>query len=338
MMVIRPVQSKDLDKLTAFAFATEVDLPSLPKDKNLLKEKIDHSQNTFAHSSTAKIGGLYLFVLEDLNNQTIEGTSGIQVTPPGKVLTYFYQKKSVHHFSEKLGIDKKMDILEVVPHREHPSEICALYLNRAVRHSGHGKLLSFSRFLFIAAFPDRVDPILMARLRGVIDDQGVCPFWETVGRPFLDHHSMHDVEILYTQDKGIIAHLLPKYPIYYCLLPEKIIQILGKTHHSSAAALKMLEDEGFKFKDEIDVFDGGPKITVERDKIRTVKNSKVVKITAITKEPVTSESFLISNERIDFRACIGMMEHHSNELKLPLDVANALNVKAGDTIRYISVD
>ncbi|MGV8546764.1 arginine N-succinyltransferase, partial [Pseudomonas aeruginosa] len=64
------------------------------------------------------------------------------------------------------------------------SELCALFLH-ADNHSGlNGKLLSRARFLFIAEFRHLFGDKLIAEMRGMSDEEGRSPFWESLGGHF----------------------------------------------------------------------------------------------------------------------------------------------------------
>lgn len=64
------------------------------------------------------------------------------------------------------------------------SELCTLFLDPQWRKEGNGYLLSKSRFLFMAAFRERFNEKVVAEMRGVIDEQGYSPFWESLANAF----------------------------------------------------------------------------------------------------------------------------------------------------------
>lgn len=52
------------------------------------------------------------------------------------------------------------------------------------RKEGNGYLLSKSRFMFMAAFRDKFNDKVVAEMRGVIDEHGYSPFWQSLGKRF----------------------------------------------------------------------------------------------------------------------------------------------------------
>ena len=49
------------------------------------------------------------------------------------------------------------------------AELCSLFLHPDWRRDGNGSLLSKSRFLFLAEFPEYFSPRVIAEMRGVSD-------------------------------------------------------------------------------------------------------------------------------------------------------------------------
>lgn len=64
------------------------------------------------------------------------------------------------------------------------SELCTLFLDPDWRKEGNGYLLSKSRFMFMAAFRDKFNDKVVAEMRGVIDEHGYSPFWQSLGKRF----------------------------------------------------------------------------------------------------------------------------------------------------------
>jgi arginine N-succinyltransferase len=114
--------------------------------------------------------------------------------------------------------------------------------------------------------------------------------------------------------------------------------MIGKTHEETKPALQMLIDEGFKISDELDIIDGGPKIEVNSNEIRTITSSRLATIATITKESLETPIFILSNNSLDFKACLSSIKIHETQgtLTIPFAAAQALQIEPGDTIRYVS--
>ncbi|NBV42533.1 hypothetical protein EBR96_07180 [bacterium] len=138
--------------------------------------------------------------------------------------------------------------------------------------------------------------------------------------------------------------LLPHFPIYADLLPKSARDVIAKTHVDTLPALKLLESEGFRVTDLIDVFDAGPKVISNADSIRTVQESRCAIVGEIVREVdriLVAEGrpddplFLMSNGKIkEFRACIGQLDVMKDKLSVSRIFADRLNIDVGDPIWF----
>jgi arginine N-succinyltransferase len=336
MIIVRPIDRKDQKAFEEFAYTTHVGVTSLPNNKEALQKKITTSLASFDSQINVPGKELYIFILEDNNRGKQGGTCAIWAKTGVSEPLYFYRIETLYHDHYRLPLPIETRVLHSVTRTEGPSEICGLYLLPEFRHSGLGRLLSLSRFLFIASFPQRFNQSIISNMRGIIDENDRCPFWDGLGKCFLDMEFadvMHEIAI--TRD--FIPHILPKYPIYVSLLPKKAQEAIGETHPHTTPALSMLSQEGFRFTHEIDIFDGGPMIAAPKIEIQSISNSQTGKVSKIYSEVHTSTEYLISNNRLDFRACFGKITIENDEtVGLYSDVAQALEIKEGDTIRYVT--
>jgi len=251
---------------------------------------------------------------------------------------FFYRLENIEQESFHSQTQQKIRIMRAVHYYDGPSEICSLYLKPDYRHGGLGRLLSLSRFLFIAAQPQRFDKMLFAEMRGLMDKKTkISPFWEGIGHLFVDikYETLTQIRDEETTD---ISKALPLYPIYVSLLPKDVQECIGKVHIDTIPALNMLIQEGFSLSEEVDILDGGPKIEAEVQEIRTIKSSVLTHISEITSHPIDSPQYLISNENVDFRACYDNLQIKSdNGIVIHKEVAAALKLSKGDTVRYVTV-
>src|SRR2546423_13166632 len=107
MLVFRPITLDDLPQLADLASAAGIGLTTLPKDPQLLENRILESRRSFerlavsakskaagaagAESSERPGGGIYLFVLEDLHTGRVVGTSAIVSKVGGVEPVYAYK-------------------------------------------------------------------------------------------------------------------------------------------------------------------------------------------------------------------------------------------------------
>lgn len=323
MYVIRPVRTEDIEDLYHCAITAGVGLTHLPKDRQLLEWKIRDSLLAFSKDVFKPEQEDYFFVLVDSDTQKVCGTCAI------------YAKTGVKFPFDVFEIQK--DHLQLKQYRNGPSEVGALYLLPESRGGGLGRLLSLSRFLFIASHLKRFEPEIIANMRGFIEnDQSLL--WNAIGYPLLKV-TFKDIMSQRMLNERCIENIFPTIPIDIRTLPLEAQNVLGKIHPHTQPALNMLLHEGFKMTNEIDPFDGGPIIKTETRELRTVKSSYIVELKAISNQPFhNSENAIICNERIDFRACYGQIVCSPDGLAtISVDVAEALEVKPGDKVRYLAL-
>ncbi len=336
MFVIRPIAASDHEAFVKLAFEAGLGITSLPKNPPALHNMIEHSERSFAKTLNKPGEELYLFVLENLQDNTLAGVCGIHaktgISKP--IIFYRIAQTSLYNPIQKQPIE--VPALKLVHYQDAPTEICSLFLSRAARHSGLGRLLSLSRFLFIASFLDRFDKMVFADMRGVVEHNHDCLFWEGIAQHFVNMDYASFLEVKHAQDISI-HEALPQTPIYIPLLPYAVQNTIGKVHENTKPALNMLMQEGFTISDDISIYDGGPKIEAETREIHTVKASQVATVKSITAPTEDSVAFLIANTSIHYRCCYGtLLLDEEQKASLTPQTAAALHVNPGDQIRFIS--
>lgn len=334
MIVIRPVTKDDLDAVERCALSAGIGMTHLPRRRDILEKKIEASNEAFAKEVVSPKQEDYLFVLEDLEEKIVGGTCGIYSKVGASAPFYVYRVETLAPPSHRFPVPSERRLLRLISYENGPSEVCALFLSPEFRKGGVGRLLSLSRFLFIANNPHRFETTIIANMRGVIE-KNVSPFWDGLSRQFLDVE-FEEVMAMRSIDESFIQDILPRYPIYVSLLPPSAQEVIGKTHANTKPAFDMLNHEGFQFIQEIDPIDGGPIIAAETRSVRTVKHSIQATIKDIIPQAIRSERYIISNNSLDFRACYATINMSSdNSIIISADVGKALRVQPGDTVRYI---
>lgn len=335
MLVIRPVSQNDETYFLEIAHHANIALTSMPRDPALLIKRLKNSEHSFAKKINKPQDEKYLFVLEDTSTKKIGGMCGIVAKDKHESPVVLYRIDETSHTSDSINHFPTVNqTLRPVKYYEMPSELCSLFITPDFRKKNIGRLLSLSRFHFIAAFPERFDPMLYANLCGYTDAKGHCKFWDGIGRHFYNQDFyttmfQHGDEIL------DMVSILPEYPIYIDLLPKDVQDSIGKVHPSTIPALNMLIQEGFLHTREIDPIDGGPIIEIETAKVRTIQSSIVDRIADITQEPIDGPNYILSNNRIDFRCCYGSLQHRGHHgVAIDQQLADALQLHQGELIRY----
>src|SRR3954462_7373057 len=114
MIVIRPAAMTDLNPLLELAGLAGAGLTTLPRDKDLLKKRIDKSIKSFAAESDRPGGETYLFVMEELSNARVCGACGIVSKVGGFQPFYSYRIDKQLFESKAIKIKKEVPILNLV--------------------------------------------------------------------------------------------------------------------------------------------------------------------------------------------------------------------------------
>lgn len=336
MMVIRPVCRADLSGLMKLAKKTGGGLTSLPQDEETLAARIERSMETWLGERPQAQQG-YVFVLEDTVSGTIAGISAIEVAVGLEEPWYNYRVGSLVHASRQLDIYNPLATLSLSNDHTGATELCSLFLDPDYRVRKNGQLLSKSRFLFMACFPEVFSPRVVAEMRGVIDDAGNSPFWDSVGSHFFSMDFSRADFLSGTGHKAFIAELMPKHPLYIHYLSEEARAVIGQVHVKTAPARALLEAEGFRYQNYVDIFDGGPTLECELPVIRAVKQSQVM--TTATGIPGDQHPLcLIAGMNYhDFRAVLLPVDPQAGTVLIPPDCAARLQIAAGDPVRVVSL-
>lgn len=334
--VIRPIRENDIDNLLLLADAAGPGMTNLPKDRGLLEAKIQASLKSFAKIDGDIHDEFYFFVLEDLFTKSLVGCCGI-FSDVGTQQP-FYSFRVVHHVvkSKFLGIKKDLATVQLCTDYQGVTEIGSLYLMKNYRKDRLGEFLSRSRYLFMADHPKRFHETVIAEMRGRVDKTGRSPFWHALGKKFIGMR-FHEVDLLTASNqKDFIAELLPSTPIHTELLDRRARACMGQPHKSTRAAVRLLEREGFEKSHYIDVFDGGPTYEAKVHDLHTVKTSHTANICDIVPDLDSPQKYIIGGGP-DYRMCVGLMSViNENEVIITQSIAKRLNVKVGDTVRYVT--
>ncbi|HBV77475.1 MULTISPECIES: arginine N-succinyltransferase [Vibrio] len=347
MMIIRPVREDDRAAIVALASKTGVGFTSLPKNENRVKERIERMLKTWNKEASQAEQG-YLFVLEDTELNKVVGVSGVEVAIGLDEPWYNYRVGTLVHASKELSVYSRMPTLFLTNDHTGYSELCTLFLDSDYRHSQNGYLLSKARFLFMAAFQDCFSERLIAEMRGYSDEQGRSPFWESLGRHFFSMDFAEADHLSGMGKKSFIAELMPKHPLYVDFLSEEARNVIGNVHPHTEPAAAILNSEGMKYEGCVDIFDAGPTLEAHVSDIRAVKESQTwhVLIDELANDPAENHVdkksdtavYILANENyLDFRAVLGRVSFDKHSICISNDIAHALGVNHGDTIRAVTL-
>jgi arginine N-succinyltransferase len=112
--------------------------------------------------------------------------------------------------------------------------------------------------------------------------------------------------------------------------------VVGVVHPQTAPARAVLEKEGFRYRQYFDIFDGGPTLECDIDRVRAIRKSHLV--TVECGEPATDDwpVCLVANEQYQqFRAMLVHANPHCKHLSLTAAQLDALKCHVGDHVRIV---
>ncbi|MDC0611495.1 arginine N-succinyltransferase [Vibrio sp.] len=337
MMVIRPVSQDDKHALLELASKTGVGFTSLPHDEVMLEARIQRMLDTWEGTNTRGEQG-YLFVLEDTLTRKVVGLSGIEVAIGLSEPWYDFRVGTLVHASKELNVYTQMPTLFLSNDHTGHSELCTLFLDPEYRKDKNGHLLSKSRMLFMAAFQDQFADKVIAEMRGVSDEKGSSPFWESLGRHFfaIDFHEAD--QLTGKGQKSFIAELMPKHPLYVDFLTEEAKSVIAQVHPKTLPARKILESEGMRYEGYIDIFDAGPTLEAYTQDLRIIRDSELRKVVISATMNQGDKPLLIGNDSYkNYRAIIGTQRVTGTEIYLTPMQAEALNISEGEKVRVVAL-
>ncbi|WP_022697831.1 arginine N-succinyltransferase [Euryhalocaulis caribicus] len=331
--VVRAGGPGDLGALVELAGMAGPGFTSLQSGEEALAARLEKSQASFAADSGGQGDEVFCLMLQEIGDDAVLGTSAVK-SQIGVSQPYVnFRVTTAAQFSDVVDRRFDMKLLMLVTECAGATEVGTLFLRQEARGGGMGALISLSRYMLIAAARERFGARIVSELRGCIDEKGRSPFWDGLGRHFfrMDFHEADKLSA--SLGNQFLWDLLPKHPIHIDLLPDAAIEVIGKTHVDGGGARRLLESQGFEFGGLVDVFDGGPLLSVKRDRLKCLRESRVMTVAAGDPGEGAKRA-MISNDRIaDFRCALGRVSIDGDSASIPADVADALNIESGDKAR-----
>jgi arginine N-succinyltransferase len=337
---IRAACAADIDALLELAGLTGGGFTNLPADRAALAGRLAWSDASFARTDAPPDDELYILLLENTVTSQIGGCCMIFSRIGAQWPFYSYKLGTLTQTSKALGRSFKLPFLSLVSDHDGASEVGGLFLHPALRTGGLGRLLARSRYLFIAQHRARFGDKMLAELRGVLDHEGNSPFWDALGRKFFGMTFPEADTLNAINGNQFIADLMPKHPIYTALLPQSARDVIGQPHEKGRAALAMLENEGFRFDNYVDIFDGGPTVTARTDDLRTIRDSRLTRVVRLCPNHEGLDRGLLAAGRLrDFRAWIGHVGAAGDafQCEVPGIEAEAMRLQTGDEVRHVGL-
>lgn len=329
---LRAARVSDLEALYEMAKLTGGGFTNLPPDRGALGAKLERAEAAFANAVDVLTDEQFVLVLENAQTGAVRGTCQLMTKVGQRWPFYSYRLNTLTQYSQELDRTVRAELLSLVTDLEGSSEVGGLFLHPNERAGGLGLLLARSRYLFVAMHRKRFADRILAELRGIIDERGGSPFWEGVAGRFFGM-SFQDADYFNAiNGNQFIADLMPKHPVYIAMLDDDARSVIGVPHPTGRAAMRMLENEGFRYEGYVDIFDGGPTMIAPTDAVSSVKNSICKTVTGLSIEE-GERAILATGYLGTFRACFGARVLDADG-GIAIDSASAdlLDVCAGDQV------
>lgn len=344
MIRVRPVAEKDAARLERIS-----QIPgffNLAGDREELLKKIQHSRQTFAGKIKALPQAKYLFAAADPETDELVGSSmivGQHGTPDSP--HFYFQVGQEKRYSKSTKTGFIHTTLTLGQDIDGPTELASLVVDPSARKFGTGKILSFTRFLFLAQFPTLFKDRLIAELLPPLNRKGLSPLWEALGRRFTNM-DYWEADLLCSKNKEFILSLFPKGKIYATLFSPEARNAIGGVSKDTEAAMHLLTSIGFRYPDQIDPFDGGPHLHSGVGEITLLHQIETREYRTSTKNGVEARPCLLARKCVnpsEFEtlgvACV--LQGNTVVIKDPAQRKRAeklWGLKKGDEIRVLPLD
>ncbi|WP_017670477.1 arginine N-succinyltransferase [Blastomonas sp. AAP53] len=331
--IIRAATPGDLQPIYEMAKLTGGGFTNLPADRKSLESKIVRSTEAFARDAESVEDELFVLVLENTQTREIRGTCQLITRVGQKWPFYSYRLSTLSQHSAELAQTFRAEILSLVTDLEGSCEVGGLFLHPGERAGGLGMLLARSRYLFIAMHRKRFTDRILAELRGVIDEAGDSPFWDSIAGRFFGMSFDEADTFNALHGNQFIADLMPKHPVYVAMLSDAARHVLGRPNVSGRAAMRMLENEGFAHENYVDIFDGGPTMTARTDQVHSIRNSRDATVRAVAEGGTLS--LVASGKLADFRCGYAHVADGADGVAIDAKASALLGIGTGDAVRWI---
>ncbi len=275
---IRGASLADEDQL--LAVARHLNTVNLPANRDSIRGILEKSEQSFNGVIKEPLRREYVFVLRDVEEERIIGTSMIISQLGNKDAPYIYVDViDEERYSHTIDRHFRHTTLNIGYSFDGPTEIGGLVLLPEYRRVPErlGQFVSYVRFLYLRMHRPLFRDTLLAELLPPLEADGTSHLWEAWGRHFTGL-SYAEADVLSKKNKEFIKGLFPEHPIYASLLSSKAQEVIGKVGTQTRGVEKLLRRIGFTYAKRVDPFDGGPHFTAPTDDVTLVKRSFAARV------------------------------------------------------------
>ncbi|MBF6571553.1 MAG: arginine N-succinyltransferase [Candidatus Binataceae bacterium] len=253
-------EARPHDHRSLIRLARELGSTNLPTEAEEMRMLLERVEASFRHPVRDRSLAVYVFCVAELATGKIAAASmiiGKHGTPASP--HYYLELDSDERYSHTLKKKFRHPFLRLRYSMDGPSELGGLIVTSAMRGRPEqlGKQISWLRFLYIARHLRRFEKLIIAEILPPQQSDHGNPFWDHYGRR-VTGLSFREADRLSARDKEFIRSLFPDSPLYTFLLPDEVRNSLAQIGEGSRGAVRLLEQAGMKFLNQIDPFDGGP--------------------------------------------------------------------------------
>jgi arginine N-succinyltransferase len=317
------------DRRQLLQLARELDSVNLPCEPRELDDVLERSERSFRGRIRERVRAVYVFCAEEIATGKVVATSmiiGKHGTPEAP--HYYLEMDSDERYSRTLGKMFRHTFLRLRYSMDGPTEIGGLIVTRAMR--GHpeqlGKQISMARFLYMAEHRARFESRVIAEMLAPMTDGKGNIFWDHYGGP-VTGLSFREADRLSARDKEFIRTLFPQSPLYTFLLPEDVRVSLGAVGEHTRGAVRMLEQAGMQFLNQIDPFDAGPYYGAAIADLGPVRSYRRYAAVAGTPDPGKARLHLVASEKGGFHAVRALAAADSARLVVAPAILRILKVR-----------
>lgn len=327
--VMRAAGPADLQGFLQLREIAGAGFTSLMLDDKAMAAKLALSEQSFASSTTTAGSERYFMALEHIATGALAGCCGVKSTigevPP------FFNFRMITEAQSSPPVNRRFDMRVLIGVNDFTgcSEVGSLFVRPEHRAAGVGRALAQNRYMLMATQPQRFRSQVVSELRGVVYPDGTSPFWEAVGRHFFRMDFAEADKLSAITDNQFILDLMPQHPVYVDLLAQEARDVIGKCHKDGEGAQRLLEWEGFSFSNVVDIFDGGPLMSVQRDHIRTLRESKRLKLEPAAKLAGAKRALIAVPNIQNYRCATAHASIANGEAQVDPAVLAALRLDAG---------
>lgn len=331
------------DERDVLALAHHLNTVNLPDDPAQVREILELSRASFAEEIEDPRRREFVFVLEDVAQRRVVGTSKVIAQLGRRDAPYIYfDVFTDEKYSSSIDEHFVHTVLRIGYSYNGPTEIGGLIVlpeSRSVPDRV-GLMISYVRFAFIALHRAVFRDEVVAELLPPLELDGTSRLWEALGRHFT-RLSYLEADLLSKRNKEFIRTLFPSGDIYASILPRDAQAVIGKVGKETRGVEKMLRRIGFSYCHRIDPFDGGPHFRAPTDEISLVRATRTAVVSRVVSSLSAPKSLVIAERSTPpflYAVATPVAWGEDGSACLLAEDAALLDVSIGSSIAVLPID